>query len=87
MLALSNLLVVAVVAQAVFANPIKVRTDYAVKEVHQAPRRWASAGRAPSNHMLHLQIGLKQERFDELEQQLLEGMFTDPAGFMSLISK
>jgi len=72
MLGLSNLLVVAVAAQAVFANPIKVRTDYAVKEVHLAPRRWASAGRAPSNHMLHLQIGLKQERFDELEQQLLE---------------
>jgi tripeptidyl-peptidase I len=79
MLGLSNLLLVGVAAQAVFANPIQVRTDYAVKEVHQAPRRWAPVSRAPPNHMLHLQIGLKQERFDELEQQLLEGTLTDPA--------
>jgi tripeptidyl-peptidase-1 len=74
MLGLSNLLAVAAAAQAAFASPIKVRTDYAVKEVHPAPRKWTPAGRAPLNHMLHLQIGLKQERFDELERHLYEGM-------------
>jgi tripeptidyl-peptidase-1 len=30
--------------------------------------------RAPGDHMLHMQIGLKQERFDELERHLYEGI-------------
>jgi len=77
---------VAIAAQAVFASPIKVRTDYAVKETHTIPRRWASAGRAPSNHMLHLQIGLKQERFDELERHLHEGMFLRCGRITTLIN-
>lgn len=86
MLRLSNILAVAVAAQAVFATPIKVRTDYAVKEVHPAPRKWVSAGRAPSDHKLHLQIGLKQENFDELERHLYEGMPTKaPQNLPSLI--
>jgi len=72
----SILLSVAIAAQAAFASPIKVRTDYAVKETHTVPRRWASAGRAPSNHMLHLQIGLKQDRFEELERHLHESRFS-----------
>lgn len=76
MLCLSNILAVAVAAQGIFATPIKVRTDYAVKEVHPAPRKWSDAGRAPSNHMIHMQIGLKQGNFDELERHLYEGMST-----------
>lgn len=74
MLQLSSILVVAVAAQGILAGPIKVRTDYTVKEVHPAPRKWSDAGRAPSDHMLHLQIGLKQENFEELERHLYEGM-------------
>ena len=32
-------------------------------------------GRAPSDTMLHLQIGVKQGHFDELERHLNEGVF------------
>lgn len=73
MLRLSNILAAVVAAQAVFASPIKVRTDYAVKELHPVPRKWVSTGRAPPNHMLHLQIGVKQGNYDELERHLYEG--------------
>jgi tripeptidyl-peptidase-1 len=77
MLDLSIFLSVAVVAQTVLCTPIRARTEYSVKETHPIPRGWSPAGRAPDNHMLHLQIGLKQEDFDELERQLYEGMFPD----------
>jgi tripeptidyl-peptidase-1 len=73
MLYLSSLLAVAIAAQAALATLIKARTAYEVKEVHQVPRKWSSQGRAPSNHMLHMQIGLNQDKFDELERHLYEG--------------
>lgn len=78
MLYLSSLLSVAFAAQAAFATPLKARTAYEVKEIHQAPRKWSSKGRAPSDHMLHMQIGLKQHKFDELERHLYEGKIHEP---------
>jgi hypothetical protein len=65
--------VLVIAAQSAFASPIKVRTEYAVKETHLVPRHWTPTGRAPEDHKLHLKIGLKQCRFNELEQHLLEG--------------
>ena len=73
MLYLSSLLSVAIAAQAAFATPLKSRTAYEVKEIHHVPRKWSSQGRAPSDHKLHMQIGLKQANFDELERHLNEG--------------
>lgn len=47
--------------------------SYALKERHHVPARWACVGRAPSWHMIQLQVGLKQSRFNELERYLYEG--------------
>jgi len=77
MFALSIFLSVAVAAQTILGSPIRARTEYSAKETHPIPRGWSSAGRAPGNHMLNLQIGLKQGNFDELERHLYEGMFPD----------
>jgi tripeptidyl-peptidase-1 len=63
-----------VAVQAVFGSPIQSRTAYAVKETHRVPRKWTKMGRAPSDTMLHLQIGVKQGQFDELERHLNEGV-------------
>jgi tripeptidyl-peptidase-1 len=73
MVGLSMLLSVAVAAHAAVATPLRARTPYAVKEAHPIPRRWTPVSRAPGDHMLHMQIGLKQDRFDELERHLYEG--------------
>ncbi|KAF4631648.1 hypothetical protein G7Y89_g6475 [Cudoniella acicularis] len=59
-------------AQSVLASPIRARTAYNVKEVHNVPRKWKNIGRAPADHRLHLQIGLKQDNFDELDRHLYE---------------
>jgi tripeptidyl-peptidase I len=67
------LLGVLVAVQSAIATPIKARTPYVVKETHDVPRKWGNVGKAPGDHMLHLKIGLKQDRFDELEQHLNEG--------------
>jgi tripeptidyl-peptidase-1 len=75
MLGRSIFLSAAVAAQTILGTPIRARTEYSVKETHPIPRGWSPAGRAPGNHILHLQIGLKQENFDELERHLYEGIF------------
>jgi tripeptidyl-peptidase-1 len=74
MLDLSTFLSIAVAAQAVLGTPIRARTAYSVKETHAIPRRWAETGPAPGNHMLQMQIGLKQSNFDQLERHLYEGL-------------
>jgi len=75
MLGPSVFLAIAVAAQAALGTPIKSRTEYAVKGKHPVPRQWTQQGRAPQSQMLHLQIGVKQSQFDELERHLYEGMF------------
>ena len=60
----------------VSSSPIKARTPYAVKETHYPPAQWQRVGPARSNHMVNLQIVLKQGQFDELERHLYEGMNT-----------
>lgn len=74
MLDLSILLSIALGAQLAWGTPIRARTAYAVKEVHTVPKKWQTIDRAPGNHMLQLQIGLKQSNFEELERHLYEGM-------------
>jgi hypothetical protein len=53
----------------------KKREGYGVKERHHVPRQWKRIGEAPGGHLIQLQIGLKQEGFEELERHLFEGMF------------
>jgi tripeptidyl-peptidase I len=74
MLVITTLLSAAIGIQAVFASPIRTRTQYKVKETHFVPRKWTQRSRAPGSHMIHMQIGLKQSQFNELERHLYEGM-------------
>ncbi|KAF1984382.1 tripeptidyl peptidase-like protein [Aulographum hederae CBS 113979] len=60
-------------ATAALSKPLGKRNyDYVVKETHIVPRRWERVAEAPKDHLIDLQIGLKQSRFDELERQLYE---------------
>ena len=54
-----------------------MNTDYTVKETHAIPRGWSRVSKPPSDHLVDLQIGLKQDRFDELEKHLYE--VSDPS--------
>lgn len=60
--------------QAAFANPVRSpRTPYRVKDSHHVPRGWKRVRRAPADHVIDLQIGVKQSNFQELERHLYEG--------------
>ncbi|KAI1422464.1 tripeptidyl-peptidase 1 precursor [Xylaria sp. FL1777] len=63
-------------AQVVLATPV-ARSGYSLKDSHHVPRGWAKVKRAPADHVLNLQIGLKQSNFAELEKHLYE--VSDPA--------
>ncbi|KAF2136827.1 uncharacterized protein K452DRAFT_362269 [Aplosporella prunicola CBS 121167] len=73
--------ILALVAAAVVsttASPVlRTRSPYAVKDSHNVPRSWSRLSSAPGDHMINLQIGLKQGQFDELERHLYE--VSDPA--------
>lgn len=62
-------------ASVVVATPVEKlqKRGYAVKSSHHTPRKWQKAGAAPPNHVLNLQIGLKQARIDDVLQHLNEG--------------
>ena len=68
-----RLLVVLGAVTATFASPLRAQSEYWVKEHHNVPRKWTRIGAAPPHHVINLQIGLKQSRFDELERHLYEG--------------
>lgn len=57
----------------VHSTPILGRPSYAVKDSHHVPRKWSRVSEAPSDHVVKLEIALKQSQFDELERQLYEG--------------
>ncbi|OTA61978.1 tripeptidyl-peptidase 1 precursor [Hypoxylon sp. EC38] len=59
-------------AQAGLANPVGSRTPYRVKDSHHVPRGWRRVRRAPADHVIDLQIGVKQSNFAELERHLYE---------------
>jgi tripeptidyl-peptidase-1 len=60
----------------VVASPIDKlqKREFAVKSFHHTPRKWQRFGAAPPNHVLELQIGLKQSKIDDLLRHLNEGM-------------
>ena len=53
---------------------IQDRSFYAVKDSHPVPNKWQRIGPAPIDHILDLQVGLRQGRFEELERRLYEGI-------------
>ncbi|KAI2778686.1 tripeptidyl-peptidase 1 precursor [Daldinia loculata] len=59
-------------AQVSLANPVGSRTPYRVKDTHHVPRDWKRVRRAPADHVIDLQIGVKQSNFPELERHLYE---------------
>lgn len=65
--------------QSVSANPVRPRTDYAVKDFHPAPRAWSNIGSPSGDHMISLSLGLTQSRFEELERHLYEGVLYRPS--------
>ncbi len=70
---LTSAALIALFAALVTSSPLRVRSPYAVKETHPVPSQWSNVGPAPADHVINLQIGLKQSQFDELERHLLEG--------------
>ncbi|KAI0880839.1 tripeptidyl-peptidase 1 precursor [Annulohypoxylon maeteangense] len=59
-------------AHGALANPVGSRTPYRVKDSHHVPRAWRRLRRAPADHIIDLQIGVKQNNFAELERHLYE---------------
>jgi len=70
---IASAVLVALLALFSDASPVKVRSQYAVKETHPVPGQWMRVGPAPEDHIVSLHIGLNQSQFDELERQLYEG--------------
>jgi tripeptidyl-peptidase-1 len=66
------LAVVPAVASPTPLGNVDASTAYALKSFHHAPRKWERLSAAPSDHVLTLQIGLKQGRFDDILQHLHE---------------
>ena len=65
-------------APAAVATPIKniQKREHAVKSSHTTPRKWKKQAAAPLDHVLQMQIGLKQGNVDDLIRHLDEGMRT-----------
>jgi len=57
----------------VVAKPFIHTTNYAIKETHDPPAQWKRIKDAPKDGVLNLRIGLKMDRWDELERRLYEG--------------
>ena len=56
--------------------PSSIRSNYAVKERHNAPSEWVEVGKPHKDEVIHLQIGLKQQNEGAIESHLLE--ISDP---------
>ena len=70
---LTSFVVAALFAGFVAGTPLSLRSPYVVKETHLPPKKWKNIGPAPADHLINLQIGLKQGQFDQLERHLHEG--------------
>ena len=55
------------------ASPLRTCSPFVVKDNHPVPSGWEIVAPAPIEEHIHLQIGLKHGRFDELERHLYEG--------------
>ena len=71
---LTSALLAVFTADGVAGTPLTGRNTYSVKDSHHVPQQWTRVGPASAEHIINLNIGLKQSQFDELEKQLYEGM-------------
>lgn len=77
MLSFSSTLVVLGYLAGVLAVPAPQIKQYAVKERHAVPRGWTAISRPDAHQSITLQIGLKQQNQDKLEQHVVE--VSDPS--------
>lgn len=56
------------------SSGLSSRSSYTVQDKHHVPSNWARVARASADYEIELHIGLRQARFDELDQRLFEGM-------------
>lgn len=60
----------------VLCSPVHFQSSSTLKESHPPPPRWTCVGRADPNHVVDLQIGLKQDDYESLERYLIKGIIT-----------
>jgi len=68
------LIILSLVVSTVHGAESRLHSQYVVKDTHHVPSQWTRVGPAPAEHLIKLQIGLKQSQFSELERHLYEGM-------------
>ena len=83
----------ALLAITAVATPLQSR-HLAVKETHPVPHGFTRERDAPGHHLLRIQVGINQGRFDELEKHLYESrsrnlarlilVLTDPCQYLTL---
>ena len=72
----SRLLLAALLAtNSAYASPLQNQYAYALKSAHPTPNSFTKVGPAPADHVINLEIGLKQAYFDELERQLYDSNY------------
>src|SRR5437016_4227961 len=69
----SGLFTVLLAASGVSTTPLQPKSPYVVKDSHFVPRKWTGLGAPPAEHMIDMNIGLKQSQFGKLERELYEG--------------
>lgn len=69
-----NVLTILYAISAAVGAESRLQSRYAVKDSHYVPKAWRRIGPAPGEHLIKLQIGLKQGQFAKLERHLYEGM-------------
>lgn len=62
---------------AAVAVPAGPSRSLVVKERHAVPRGWTAVSRPPTSHIINLEIGLKHQNQDKLEQHVVE--VSDPS--------
>jgi len=77
MLSLFSTIVVLGYLAGVLAAPASHIKQYAIKERHAVPKGWTPVSRPDAHHSITLQIGLKQQNQDKLEQHVME--VSDPS--------
>lgn len=70
---LNGLILASSLLAVVNASPLHGHSPYVVKDRHPVPSGWEILARAGGDEPIHLQIGLRHGRFDELERHLHEG--------------
>ncbi|EXJ77231.1 hypothetical protein A1O3_10389 [Capronia epimyces CBS 606.96] len=70
MFVVSFLLAALVTLQSVVASPVNSRFDDTIKETHNVPPKWSKVGNPHPFHLLKINIGLRANNFDLLEQHL-----------------